>query len=202
MANSTSIATESTRAAAVQNTADYTTGVGAHLAGDWFHHNQMNLQDQIYDITVSPPDDPHAAHSVVSAILMRFLVQIDSVEHSIVVPAVAAGPFVGVGTWSGSPSAVAPTFTLQPQSEGYVAGQRVTLTVAVDGTPPTLIQWYKNGVVIPGERSTSYLISAFSVSDAGDYVCAATNSVGQTLSNTATLSLKTTTGESVPSRII
>ena len=202
MANSTSIATESTSAAAAQNTADYTDGIGAHLSADWFRHNQINLVNQNWAITQSPADTTHVAHSVPSSVQMRFLVQINNAEYAIVVPAIASGVFVGVGTFSGSPNAVAPTFTLQPQSEGYIEGQRVTLTVAVDGTPPTLIQWYKNGVAIAGARSTSYLISAFTSSDEGDYVCVATNSVGQTSSNTATLSLKTTTGETVPSRII
>lgn len=203
MATSTSIATEATRTAAVQNAADYTNGIGAHISGDWFQHNQINVsyvEPWRIQANASPSDTAHGVHYVDGTCLLRFLVTIGDTDMAVVVPAINTGqPFTGNGTFSGSPSAVAPVFTQQPVSGSYTQGARVVLTVAVEGTPPVLLAWTKNGSAT-GETSTSLYINNFGQDSVGEYACVATNSLGQTISNIATLSLKTSTGEPVPTR--
>ena len=202
MATSTSIATEATRTAAIQNAADYTNGIGAHLSGDWQKHNQTNLtaiERWRVQAGASPADEAHGLHWVDDTSLLRMLVTIGNTDYAIIVPAIPSGAFTGNGTFSGSPSAVAPTFTLQPQSAGYTEGQQVVLSVSVIGTPPILLAWYKNGIAT-GETGTSLTINNFTYLEAGDYYCTATNANGQTISSIATLDLKTSTGEPVPTR--
>jgi hypothetical protein len=202
MATSTSIATESTRTASIQNASDYTNGIGAHIAGDWQQHNQTNISyTEAWRIQAasSPGDEAHALHYVPNTALLRMLVTIGSTDYAIIVPAIASGAFTGNGTYAGSPTATAPVFTLQPASGSYTQGARVVLTVAVDGTPPVLLAWRKNGVSL-GETGTSLYINNFTYLEVGDYTCIATNALGQSVSNTAILALKTSTGEPVPTR--
>ena len=202
MATSTSIATEATRTAAVQNAADYTNGIGAHISGDWFQHNQINFsyaENWRIQAGASPADEAHGLHYIPGTWLMRFLVTAYNTDYAIIVPAIQSGVFSGNGTFAGSPSATAPVFTLQPASGSYTQGSRVVLTVAVDGTPPVILAWLRNGAAL-GESDASLYINNFTYTDVGDYTCVATNSLGQTVSNTAQLSLKTSTGEPVPTR--
>lgn len=201
MGNLTSIATEATRTAAVQNAADYTNGIGAHIAGDWQKHNQTNMVYSPWSIPAAdaPVDTRHVAHTIGSTTMLRMLVTIGDTDYAILIPAIASGAFAGNGTYAGSPSAVAPTFTQQPASGSYTNGERVVLTVSVAGTPPVLLAWTKNGAAL-GITTASLYINAFSASDVGDYTCIATSANGQTISNVASLSLKTSTGEPVPTR--
>ena len=202
MATSTSIATEATRTAAVQNAADYTNGIGAHIAGDWAQHNQVNVvAPEAWRITAasSPADEAHIDHWISPCYLMRMLVTIGNTDYAIIVPAIPSGVFAGNGTFAGSPSASAPAFTLQPASGSYTSGQRVVLTVSVEGTPPVILSWTKDGTAL-GETGTSLSINNFTYLEVGDYTCIATNALGQTVSNIASLSLKTSTGEPVPTR--
>lgn len=202
MATSTSIATEATRTAAVQNAADYANGIGAHISGDWVQHNQTNITTQEtwrIQSGASPADTPHGLHYINGVQLLRFLVTIGDTDYAVIAPVIPSGVFTGNGTFSGSPNATAPVFTLQPISGSYTQGSRVVLTVAAEGTPPVVLGWYRNGVSL-GESGTSLYINNFTFTEAGDYVCIATNSLGQVVSNTASLSLKTSTGEPVPTR--
>jgi hypothetical protein len=130
---------------------------------------------------------------------MRFLVTIGDTDYAVVVPAIASGAFAGNGTFAGSPSAVAPVFTVQPQSGSFVQNSQVVLTVVVEGTPPILLSWRKDGAAL-GEAGSTLTISNFSFDSVGNYTCVATNANGQTISDIAILSLKTSTGEPVPTR--
>jgi hypothetical protein len=201
MATQTSIATEATRSAAVQNTSDYTNGVSAHLASDWQKHNQTNLISTLWDIpaAATPPDQHDPDHNIPSTVLLRFLVTIGNTDYAVVVPGIPSGTFTGGGTYSGSPNAVAPQFTVQPQSGSFTQGSQVLLTAAVSGTPPVLLSWSKDGIAL-GVTSSNLFLSNFTEADAGQYVCIATNANGQTVSAIATLTLKTSTGEPVPTR--
>jgi hypothetical protein len=202
MATSTSIATEATRTAAVQNAADYTNGIGSHIAGDWQQHNQVNvITPEAWRIQAeaSPADEAHALHYITNTSLIRMLVTVGTTDYAVIVPGVPSGTFTGNGTFAGSPTAVGPTFTLQPVSGSYTQGSRVVLTVAVEGTPPIILSWARNGVAL-GETATSLYINNFTYAEVGDYTCTATNALGQTVSSTAILSLKTSTGEPVPTR--
>ena len=87
-------------------------------------------------------------------------------------------------TISGAPSA--PVFTAQPQSQLAYVGSTVNLTTDVDGTG-TEFEWFRDGRVIDGASSRVLILSGVSLSDAGDYVCTATNSVGSVDSHVASL---------------
>jgi len=202
MATSTSIATEATRSAAIQNAADYVNGIGSHIAGDWQQHNQVNIsyaETWRIQADASPADTAHALHNIPDTALLRFLVTIGNTDYAVIVPAIASGVFTGNGTFAGSPTATAPVFTLQPASGSFTNGSRVVLTVVVEGTPPVLLAWTKNGSAL-GITSASLTINNFGQDSVGDYTCVATNANGQTVSNIASLSLKTSTGEPVPTR--
>ncbi len=66
-------------------------------------------------------------------------------------------------------------------------GVQVTLTATADGTQPFTYQWQKAGVDIPGAVSASYVIAAFTASDAATYGVKISNSAGS-ISTTAILS--------------
>jgi hypothetical protein len=70
----------------------------------------------------------------------------------------------------------------------------------VVGTGPILISWTKDGIFIPNQHSTTLFITEFEAANAGQYACIATNSKGQTTSDSVALALRTTTGSSVPVR--
>lgn len=86
-------------------------------------------------------------------------------------------------------AAVAPTFTTQPASQSVTAGDPVTFTIAVSGSPAPTLQWRKDGVALGGETSTSLAFSNVAEADAGAYDCVATNSAGTVTSAAATLAV-------------
>jgi len=200
MANETSIATEATRSAAAQNAADYTGGIAAHINGDYGKHNQVKTVNALWPITQSPPDQVHPPHNIPNSVEIRLLVTIGSTDTAIIVPGIPSGTFLGNGTFSGSPNAVAPSFSQQPVGGDFVAGSTASITVGVVGTGPILISWVKNGTFISGQHNTTLFIENFEAANAGLYSCIATNSNGQTTSDSVTLAVRTTTGSTVPVR--
>ncbi|MGV0949214.1 MAG: immunoglobulin domain-containing protein [Azonexus sp.] len=200
MSSQTSLVTEAARTAAIQNTGDYAASVAAHIAGDLGKHNQVAVHDQAYPMLAKAARASYATHVITDAKCLRMLVTIGDTNYAVIMPGIAIGSYTGGGSDSGGAFATAPVFTLSPISAELIAGSAYTLTIAVTGTAPILLQWTKNGAVISGATSVSYTISNFQAADAGNYVCVATNSVGQTLSTTAVLSVRTTSTSEVPSR--
>lgn len=95
-----------------------------------------------------------------------------------------------IGTWAYNyiiNSELPPFFELQPTGGTVTAGQNVILTVNAVGTPTPTLQWYKDGVAIPGATSSSYSIPSMAAGDEADYFCRAINSEGTADSNTASL---------------
>lgn len=200
MSSQTSLVTESARTAASQNTADYAASVRAHIAGDYGKHNQVAIYSQDFETLALAAGAAYAAHKIPSANCLRFLVTINDTNYAVILPGVSDGAYTGGGSGSGAPGALPPTFTLQPLSAELVAGTAVTLEVTVTGTEPIILQWIKDGVSIPGATSSTYDISSFQAADAGNYACVATNSVGQTVSTTAVLSIRVTESSAIPER--
>ncbi len=83
--------------------------------------------------------------------------------------------------------AAAPAFTTQPQSRVFAPGEVVTLSAAVSGYPQPTIQWYKQGVAIPGATDLTLTLGAISAALLGDYHAVATNDSGAATSATATV---------------
>lgn len=196
MASNTSIVTEAARVAAEQNLSDYAASVAAHLNGDYSRHNQIDVFDSPFDISLVAPDQPsRPAHSVAGASVsdtsqqLRLVVTIGTTEYAVIAPAVNATPVTDSGTGSGGTNAFAPVFNLQPVTQEITEGASVTISVEVDATAPVLFQWQLEGVNLDGETGTSLTITNFSAGDVGSYTCVATNSIGQTTSDPAELTL-------------
>jgi hypothetical protein len=202
MASETSVATESTRDVATQVAASAAGGIAAHMAGDWWQHNETNKVDLPWTITPSeaPSDEAHTQHTIENSCWLRLLITANGTNYGVYIPAIDSGVFVSTGTWSGSPTATAPSFTVQPPSTAIALGDQAVVECTVIGTPPILIRWTKDGIPVTGATSTSLFFSNFSESDVGNYVCIATNANGQTLSEIATIAIQSTTGEAVPTR--
>ena len=59
------------------------------------------------------------------------------------------------------------------------AGSNITLTVTASSDPDDITYvWKKNGVIIPGETSSTLTLSDVSGDDIGQYECIPSNSVG------------------------
>lgn len=85
----------------------------------------------------------------------------------------------------------APVITAHPQSKTVAQNGSITLLASASGSPTPTFQWRKNGVSLAGKTASSLLITNFTVSDAGDYMVVASNSVGTASSTTATLAMNT-----------
>src|SRR4051812_33987181 len=60
------------------------------------------------------------------------------------------------------------TVTTQPVDVTAPEGQPASFTFQADGTPPYSIQWYRNGVAIPGATGLGYTVQTTSFSMNGD----------------------------------
>jgi hypothetical protein len=94
---------------------------------------------------------------------------------------------------SGSSSASAPTITTQPSSETVAAGATASFEVVASGSGTLTYQWYKDSSAISGATSSAYSIASAASSDAGSYDVVVTDSGGSTTSNSATLTVGSTT---------
>ncbi len=84
----------------------------------------------------------------------------------------------------------APIISVQPQSTAVASGTGVTLSVTATGLPTPTYQWRKNGTDIDGATTTSLDLGTVSPTDAAAYDVVITNSVGTTVSDTATLTVQ------------
>jgi len=98
-------------------------------------------------------------------------------------------PFTVVVNNPQSTNAPAPVFTTQPISVTVTGG-----TVALDAVASNAssYQWMLNGAAVSGGTESTLLISNAAAA-AGNYTCVATNATGSATSNTATVSLISTT---------
>jgi hypothetical protein len=78
-------------------------------------------------------------------------------------------------------------FHLHPASQSILAGQDLSLSVAVTGTPPISFQWYQGDEAIPGGTHATLQILNASLEDSGSYYVIAQNELGAATSNAATV---------------
>lgn len=72
---------------------------------------------------------------------------------------------------------IPPSFTTQPVGGNVNMGSTFALSVAVTGSPIPTLQWFRDGVEIPGATSATYTTPAFTQGDThGAFWCVATNS--------------------------
>jgi hypothetical protein len=97
-----------------------------------------------------------------------------------------------IGAFYFDSGAVLPAFTTEPIDQSAIAGETVTLMVAVTGTPTPTLQWYKDGVAIEGATSSTLALTDVTTDDSGTYTVVASNSGGSTTSDDAVLSVSST----------
>jgi alpha-tubulin suppressor-like RCC1 family protein len=84
------------------------------------------------------------------------------------------------------PGAGAPGISVQPQSPAVTIGANATFTVTASGTAPLSYQWKRNGFVIAGATTASYVLTtATPVRDNGWYQVVVANSSGAATSAAA-----------------
>jgi hypothetical protein len=83
-----------------------------------------------------------------------------------------------------------PQFGAQPSGQLLITGTILELksSTVVNGLPVTL-QWYKDGVAIPGQTLASFSVTNAQPSDAGNYTVIATNALGSVTSQSALVSV-------------
>ncbi len=81
----------------------------------------------------------------------------------------------------------APVITASPSSQTVFAGASVSFSGAATGSPTPTVQWFKDGVPLPGATASTCTIATVAAADAGSYVLTATNSVGTATSAPAVL---------------
>ena len=75
----------------------------------------------------------------------------------------------------------------QPQGGTFGTGEDVVLSVTAEGSSPVSYQWFKDGVELPGENSSSLTIADVSTADGGEYTVSVSNPFGEETSEAALL---------------
>lgn len=71
-------------------------------------------------------------------------------------------------------------FTLEPVTQRAVEGQTVTFQAAVVGAPPYFVQWFNNGVPVPGASQFSYTIPATTLDMNGSLISVTVSNLAYT----------------------
>lgn len=80
-------------------------------------------------------------------------------------------------------------FTQHPETQFSCSGQDITFSVAVDGSPPIQLQWYKDGMPL-AEFGSTLTLTNISSADEGSYQCLAEGPCFSEFSNAAGLFLE------------
>jgi len=86
----------------------------------------------------------------------------------------------------------APFFTTLPQPAAVFAGVPVSLAGVVNGSGPISYQWYQNNALLAGQTNASLYLADPEAGNAGNYVLMATNTYGQTNSQSVQLTVQST----------
>lgn len=90
---------------------------------------------------------------------------------------------------SGTPAVTAPLFTAEPRNTSAPKDGSLTLSVAAQGSPAPVFNWFKDGVRIPGETGATLTRARVQPIDAGTYTATATNQNGTVTSRAATVTV-------------
>lgn len=86
-----------------------------------------------------------------------------------------------------------PTLTTQPVPASGSVGAAASFFIGVKGYAPLHIQWYQDGVEVPGANSAALLLENLSTNQAGQYVAVVTNVFGSVTSAPAALTVEAPT---------
>jgi hypothetical protein len=154
------------------------TASGAGLAYRW--HKTTNFGSEI----------PNLENSY----LTKTAALVDSGTYYVIVSNNKGSVTSNMATVTVTEAVTAPTITRQPTNVTVNQGSSFTLTVTASGSNLSY-QWYKNGSAVNGATSASYTKSA-ATGDAGSYYVRVTNSAGNVVSNTVTLTVTPSGGSS------
>lgn len=84
-----------------------------------------------------------------------------------------------------------PAFTFTQVNQRLLSGESITLQVAVSSPGASVLQWHRDGVVLPGATQNTFTIPAAQAGDAGVYTLSATNLAGTTTVTVAILTIDT-----------
>ena len=83
----------------------------------------------------------------------------------------------------------APEIILPPSNSSIPIHTSVNLSCMATGVPPPEYTWFKDGVLIPGETEAFFFLIEVQPTDRGSYRCKATNSVGESTSEAAFITI-------------
>jgi len=83
----------------------------------------------------------------------------------------------------------APTLTVDGLSRVVDAGNAVSFSVTASGTTPFTYRWQFNGSPIAGATASTLTLSTAQLSNAGNYICVVTNSLGSVTSRVMSLTV-------------
>src|SRR5262249_51151918 len=76
-----------------------------------------------------------------------------------------------------------PTIYSQPTNQTVIVGQTATLTAGATGTLPLSYQWIFDDAILPGETSSSLVLTDVQFNQAGNYTVVITNNIGSVTSS-------------------
>ena len=110
--------------------------------------------------------------------------------YDVVVSNVAGSVTSALFTLAVTNAPVAPTISVQPQSQTTRIGDSAVFTVTASGTGTLTYQWARNGTPIAGAVGTSYTLANTMLTDnAAQFTVTVANAVGSVVSNAATLTV-------------
>ena len=98
-------------------------------------------------------------------------------------------PPIGAANLSPYTSLGPVVITNQPPDQTVAELNSVTLSAGVDGTPPYLINWTRNGTNIPGANATSYTFNTTAANNGDTYAMGISNAFSSAVSRTVKLTV-------------
>lgn len=129
-----------------------------------------------------PGDDVTVISNVPSGVSAHSVISVNSIT-------VGGQSSLTVTTGSITLKAEPPAISDNLQSQTITESQHVAFSISPTGTIPFTYQWRKNGTMIPGATSDTYVIAAAALADAGDYAVIVSNQVSSVTSNIAALTV-------------
>ena len=96
---------------------------------------------------------------------------------------------LGTAGFATAQEASAPAFVTEPQSQTSPAGGSAQFSATVTGLPTPSLQWFFNGLPLPGKTNTALSLPNVQASHAGFYWLTASNASGQLSSRPAQLTV-------------
>ncbi len=72
-----------------------------------------------------------------------------------------------------------PSCNTRPMYLAYVPGEELIFGLDCIGMPPPTYQWFKNGILVPGQTRAFYFERSASYQSSGTYSCVLKNMVGE-----------------------